>query len=252
MAARTLVPAALLGLSIAVAPACAQPAAPKPAASPTAQPQTIVLLDRSEASYRQWRHVGGGAFVRNADGSVETRGGPLGMLWYPLLPLRDVVVDLQWRDAAPRCCSNSGVFVRFPDPEAPGLSLPCEVGPAKTRPEWVAIYCGHEIQINDGTRDPQRTGSIYGFKPAVRSSVRPRGSWNDLSIRITGNGDYTVTVTQNGRVLNTFRNSPGQQSMRRGDPPTDDRQFPVGYLGLQNHDAGDVVQFRDITATVSG
>jgi hypothetical protein len=255
----TLLVAALLALSAATAPACAHTASPvssrASAGATTSQPPPIVLLDRTEASFRRWRHVGGGAFVRNADGSIETKNGPLGMLWYPDLPLRDVVVHLQWRDMAARCCSNSGVFVRFPDPESPtGPSpvLPCRRGPAANRPEWVAIYCGQEVQINDGDRDPQKTGSIYNFKPVRRSSSPSgmRGTWNDLSIEINGNGDYTVTVTANGRVINTFTNSPGQQPMRRGDPSTDDRQFAVGYLGLQNHEPGDVVQFRDITATL--
>jgi hypothetical protein len=214
----------------------------------------LPLLDRSQESFARWRHVGGGAFVRNPDGSVETRGGPLGMLWYPDLLMRDVVVRLQWRDVAPRCCSNSGVFVRFPDPEVttstPTSLLPCQQGPAATRPEWVAIFCGQEVQIDDGGSDPQRTGSVYGFKLAGPTAHRILGAWNDLSIEITGNGDYTVTVTENGRVINTFRNSPGQRSRRAGDPATDDRQFAVGYVGLQNHAAGDVIQFRDVTATL--
>src|SRR5205814_462269 len=131
----TVLPAALLVLSLSVAPACAQATSRTAAGTPSAQPPSVSLLDRSEASFQRWRHVGGGAFVRNADGSIETRGGPLGMLWYPLLPLRDVTIHLQWRDAAPRCCSNSGVFVRFPDPEAatsgPSL-LPCQTGLAQS------------------------------------------------------------------------------------------------------------------------
>ena len=215
---------------------------------------SVALLDRTLASYHRWRHIGPGEVVRLADGSVETRGGPLGVLWYPDQVLRDVAVTMQWRDAkTDGCCSNAGVFVRFPDPER-AVAVPrttvlaCQQSPALVLAEWVPISCGQEVQINDGTEDPQATGSIYNFKSLARDQARvtPQGTWNDYEIRLTGGGSYTVVVLRRGRVINAFRNSPGQSAARDGDPPTDARQFAAGYLGLQNHLDGDVVQFRNI------
>jgi hypothetical protein len=217
----------------------------------------IPLLDRTEASFRVWRHVGGGEFVRLPDGSVEGRG-QLGMLWYPLRAWGDVVVRLQWRSAGTgTCCANSGVFLRFPDPEqaVASPSRPqhrCQVGSARSQPAWVAIFCGHEVQLNDGADDPQATGSIYNFKPvpAADAGATRNGVWNDLEIRITGAGDYAIVVLRNGTVINRFHNAPGQVASRRGDPGTRDRQFTTGYLGLQNHDGPDVIQFRDVRVQV--
>jgi hypothetical protein len=211
-----------------------------------------VLFDGTQTSFDRWRHVGPGSFVLMPDGSMQTEGG-LGMLWYPVEEFRNISLELEWRDArTDSCCSNSGVFLRFPDPEeavtAPHVPYECQVGPALTQAEWVAIYCGHEFQINDGTADPQATGSVYNFKERDLEQARPneQGDWNAYEIRTEGAGDYEVTIVRNGELINLWANTPGQQAARPGDPPTDDRQWPRGYVGLQNHGASDIVEFRNV------
>jgi hypothetical protein len=134
-----------------------------------------------------------------------------------------------------------------------GSRLPCQQGVgtpviAAVRPEWVAVTCGHEVQINDGDTDAQKTGSIYNFRSLATSTAGPR-PWNDYEVRITGGPSYRVVVLRNGRVLNNWVNKPGQQASRPGDPATDDRQFATGYVGLQNHGVGDVIAYRDVTVT---
>lgn len=198
----------------------------------------VAILDRTPASFGRWRHDGPGTFVRNPDGSIRTVGG-LGMLWYPRA-FGDIALHLQWRDVGGG--SNSGVLIRFPR----GATLPCARG--DTRPEWVAIDCGHEVQINDGSLDEQKTGSVYGFAPLTTSTPGP-GPWNDYEIRVTGGPSYRVVVLRNGTLLNDWVNRPGQAASRPGDPPTDQRQLPSGYVGLQNHSDGDVIAFRDVTVT---
>ncbi|MEK8225464.1 family 16 glycoside hydrolase [Oerskovia sp. M15] len=54
------------------------------------------------------------------------------------------------------------------------------------------------------------------------------------------------TIIRNGVVINEFENTPGQESSRAGDPPTDLRQFDRGFIGLQNHGNADLIEFRDI------
>jgi hypothetical protein len=248
---------AVLGCSVGQSPPDKAVAQARTTQSPVAA--EIPVLDRTEASFRLWRHVGGGEFVRLPDGSVEGRG-PLGMLWYPVREWGDVVVKLQWRSAGTgSCCANSGVFVRFPDPDKAVADPahpqhPCQVGNARTSAAWVAIFCGQEVQLNDGADDPQATGSIYNFAPVSLGHARVTrpGVWSDLEIRITGGGDYTVVVSRNGNVINRFRNRPGQAASRRGDPGTVDRQYATGFLGLQNHDGPDVVQFRDVRVQLVG
>ena len=214
-----------------------------------------VLLDRTEESFARWKQAPTGSFARLPDGSIHSIGG-LGLLWYPEQAFGDVAFQLQWRDARPEVTgdSNSGVFVRFPNPDetvarAVEERLPCQVGSGTTQPAWAAVMCGQEIQVNDAADgDPQKTGSVYNFKPLTLDLARPnvQGQWNDYEIRTIGGGDYLVEVIRNGEIINRWRNAPGQKAARAGDPPTDLRQFARGYIGLQNHGFGDHVQFRDV------
>src|SRR3954454_23745893 len=77
---------------------------------------------------------------------------------------------------------------------------------------WIAVNCGHEVQINDspdgGGNDPRKTGSIYGFADlnSAQSQPTPAGVWNDLEIRVVG---QHYTVTRNGVVINEYENVPG-------------------------------------------
>ncbi|AJE43219.1 DUF1080 domain-containing protein [Streptomyces nodosus] len=208
------------------------------------------LFDGTAASLADWRQAGAGTFSLLSDGTLRSSGG-MGMLWYAERELGDFSVRLQFRDAAPdNGNANSGVFIRFPDPRTPLADRPdgsCgTVGSARTAPEWVAIYCGQEIQIYDGAGgEVQKTGSVYNFKPLDldKAGVTPKGQWNDYEIRAVG---QHYTIIRNGVVINEFDNTPGKSSSRAGDPPTDLRQFLKGYVGLQNHSDNDLIEFRDI------
>jgi glucose/arabinose dehydrogenase len=208
------------------------------------------IFDGTAESLRGWVMAPSGQFVLQPDGLLRTEGG-LGMLYYAARQYGDFSLRLQFRDMAPgQARSNSGVFARFPDPRIPLDQRPpgsCgTVGSARTSPAWVAIYCGHEIQIYDGdTGEPQKTGSIYNFDPVpiAGAGATPKGQWNDYEIRVVG---QHYTIIRNGVVINEFDNTPGKQSSRAGDPPTDLRQFASGFIGLQNHGTNDVVDFRNI------
>ncbi|MGH2712220.1 MAG: 3-keto-disaccharide hydrolase [Actinomycetota bacterium] len=216
-----------------------------------------VLFDGTQASLDRWRQAGPGSFRLLPDGTILSQGG-LGMLWYPGKEYGDAVFKLEFRDAKPGTgdtgSSNSGVFIRFPQPDEavalpPEERYPCQVGSGQSQPAWAAIYCGHEIQLFDGVGgDAQKTGSVYNFKPLNRTQAMPtmQGDWNTYEVRTVGGGDYSVTVTRNGQVINEWKNSPGQNSSRAGDPPTDLRQFASGFFGIQNHGSSDYMQFRNI------
>lgn len=215
---------------------------------------TETLFDGTQASLDQWEMAGPGEFRLLPDGSMVTTGG-MGMLWYPV-EYGDIVLDLQFKVASPVLAgSNAGVFVRFPEPEATAARdaadrYACQRGSSETDPVWVAVHCGHEIQVNDGDSDPQKTGSVYNFAPVGEvTAAAGTGEWNDYQIRIEGGGDYEVVVTRNGQEINRWTNTPDQQPARQGDPGTTERQFATGYIGLQNHGWADWVQFRDVTVT---
>ena len=111
---------------------------------------------------------------------------------------------------------NPSVFVRFPDPG---------------RDPWVAVERGYEIQINDDpARDPQTTAAVYGTQAPAGSASRPSGEWNHFRIRAVGR-EYTVWL--NDVLVNHFVSA-------------DQRRGIEGHVGLQNHDADSVVDFRAI------
>lgn len=200
------------------------------------------ILDGSADSFAKWQQVGGGSFAPNGDGSITsgtTKDG-LGMLWFPERKYGDFSLKLQWRDDAPGTGNaNSGVCVRFPW---------VHDHPEESRPEWVAIKYGHEVQVLDRPDgDMYKTGSVYGFDRVglAGAGVTQKGTWNDYEIRVV---DQHYSVYRNGVLINEFDNIGGQDFSppRSDDPGTDGRRFASGYLGLQVHGTTDVVSYRDI------
>ncbi|MEU9171020.1 family 16 glycoside hydrolase [Streptomyces sp. NPDC048420] len=200
------------------------------------------ILDGSADSFAKWQQVGGGSFAPNGDGSITsgtTKAG-LGMLWFPERKYGDFSLKLQWRDDAPGTGNaNSGVFVRFPW---------VHDHPEESRPEWVAIKYGHEVQVLDRPDgDMYKTGSVYGFDRVglAGAGVTQKGTWNDYEIRVV---DQHYSVYRNGVLINEFDNIGGQDfyPARSDDPGTDGRRFASGYVGLQVHGTTDVVSYRDI------
>lgn len=200
------------------------------------------LFDGTKKSFDAWQHVGGGAFGLNGDGTMTSSStvDGMGMLWFPRRTYDDFSLKLQFRDDAPGTGNaNSGVFVRFPD---------VNDHPEESRPEWVAIKYGHEVQINDRPDgDMYKTGSIYGFDRVGLggAGVTPKGSWNDYEIRVVG---QHYSIYRNGVLINEFENAGGQDFTppRADDPGTDGRRFASGYIGLQTHSTSDVVSYRNI------
>jgi hypothetical protein len=216
-----------------------------------------VLFDGSAASLRNWQQAGTGSFALTDERTLRTVGG-LGMLWYAAREFGDAALRLQWREARPDGVhSNGGVFARFPGP-SPVRACDVLLPPALTDVAWHAVACGHELQINDGDIDPQRTGSVYAFRPlGPEDSPRaPFGEWNDFEVRTVGGGAYELSVVRNGTVVNRFVNTPGQspatpEAIAAGQPRvvypgTDVKQFARGFFGLQNHGDADVIDYRDV------
>jgi hypothetical protein len=215
-----------------------------------------VIFDGSRACLKRWRYAGGSTITLQRDGTLRTGPGPenLGVLWYAARPYGDFSLRLQFRDDAPAGNrANSGVQVRFPAPRPPVPGCPTTfngVPQATNGAAWVAVNCGHEIQINDspdgGTNDPRKTGSIYGFADLNGTQSRPTraGVWNDLEIKVVG---QHYTVIRNGVVINEYENVPGVAFPGRPNDPGSSSRGLVGYLGLQSHGGpNDIVSFRNI------
>jgi hypothetical protein len=157
-----------------------------------------------------WSMAGPGEFVVE-DGSLKATGG-MGLLWYSAESFGDFELRLEWM--VEEKDDNSGIFVRFPDPgDDP----------------WVAVNHGYEIQICDAAGDKHNTGSVYSFQGPSSVPTRPAGEWNEYSIQVVGQR-YTIRI--NGELVNEYD---GERTLE-------------GYVGLQNHDDGSPVRYRNIRA----
>ncbi len=206
------------------------------------------IFDGSAASLAQWKQAPNGHFELMNDGSGGiTPVDGLGMLWYPKV-YSDYRLKLQFREGrTDGDHSNGGVFIRFPNIEQEPRAYPC-AEQAGTDDAWVAIYCGYEIQLYDGTgTETRKTGSIYTFDNNDIDHIgpaKPVGQWEDYEIEVRG---MHFTIRRNGEVIKEFENSPGKESDRGGDPTSTDRQFTEGYIGLQNHSLADLMQYRNVS-----
>ncbi|GAA2899512.1 hypothetical protein GCM10010517_65050 [Streptosporangium fragile] len=161
-----------------------------------------------------WAQAGPGSFA-NADATLTSQGG-MGLFWYKAKEYASYSLKLDWKMAGD---DNSGVFIGFPESEDP----------------WSAVNNGYEIQI-DATDSPDKTtGAVYGFKSADLAArdaaLNPPGQWNTYELRVEGE---RLQVFLNGVKINDFTNTDPARSLKQG------------YVGLQNHGAGDEVSFRNI------
>jgi hypothetical protein len=211
------------------------------------------IFDGTPASLGQWVQAAEGGFELLGDGSggiSPTPSQSLGMLWYPVKQFGDFRLKLEFREGrTDGGHSNGGVFVRFPDPRIPLADRKdqcARTGAAQTNQAWVAVFCGHEIQLYDGQGGEHRkTGSVYTFDNNTIDQIgdpRPLGEWNDYEIEVRG---QSYRIFRNGKLINEYENSPDKTS-DRGDPSAALRQFAQGYIGLQNHGGPDRMQYRNV------
>jgi choline dehydrogenase-like flavoprotein len=175
-----------------------------------------------------WRMAGRGDFIV-VDGTLESvPGNDIGMSWCTTPMPPDYALRLEWLRW--RQDDNSGVFVRFPNPDGKGYNNTAYVG----------VNFGFEVQIDELARpdglDIHRTGAIYnepGQTPTLQTA-RPPGEWNEFEIRVQG---QSYTVLLNGAQVTQFQNPHAD----RGLPST---PGSPSFVGLQAHTGR--VAFRNI------
>jgi hypothetical protein len=158
-----------------------------------------------------WKMAGDGRFVIvESDIALQSdKGG--GLLWYAEKEYKNFILKLEWKVSDE--CDNSGVFVRFPDPD--------------DNPN-IAVREGYEVQIDSKAGDPiHQTGAIYDFAAPSRIVSKPMGQWNTMEIQAL---DQSYIVIINGEKATEFTGS----------------KMTEVYVGLQAHDDKSKVSFRYI------
>jgi 3-keto-disaccharide hydrolase len=87
---------------------------------------------------------------------------------------------------------------------------------------------GYEAQVNSTHQDPVRTGSLYNFAPVYQQLVPP-DAW--FSQRIIAVGNHII-IEVNGKKVVDYVDAKNTYS--------------AGYLALQQHNKGSVVQFNNL------
>jgi hypothetical protein len=211
-----------------------------------------------------WTQVGWGGFVVE-DGSLKTapdeRG--LGMLLYNKEKFGDCQIRVVFKPTRPQ--SNSGVFVRLDDGMLRHLdekAFAAKRDPAgkltdesmkgmqeaseKQLGPWYAVHHGYEVQIAEGGDEYHRTGAVYSLAPAAALPPRAADGWRTMVITLKGEH---VDVDLDGQHMSSFdassKNVPPRKQWH--EPDRTSRRPTHGYIGLQNHDPGDIVYFKEVS-----
>jgi len=187
------------------------------------------------ASTANWQMAGQGdvgTFIRVDDVLEAVPGSELGLYWNTMPMPPNFLLRLDWLRT--RDDDNSGVFVRFPDPNS---------RPDYFNKHWVAVDYGFEVQIDEfGQPDGQaihKTGAFYdqAGQTLSQSAAKPIGQWNSFEIKVV-NQQYTARL--NGSQMASFAFVVGSDTAHPERGLTNTPRF----IGLQAHTGR--VQFRRV------
>lgn len=233
-------------------------------AEPKADPEWRVLPLITDGKVNaDWSHTGWGGFVVD-NGALRTEcdAKGLGLLVYKKEKFGNCRIRVVYKSKDEK--SNAGVYVRIADGIIDTLGKPgtaferdaagkitgksMEAMKASAEREegpWYAVHNGYEVQIADGGDPWHRTGAIYSLAP---SSFAPKtkGEWRTMIITLT---DGKILVDLDGVRVSTFDPAASGLPERKQwhEPKREPKRPEPGYLGLQNHDPGDVVWFKEVS-----
>jgi hypothetical protein len=206
-----------------------------------------VILDGKNPEPAGWKHVGAGALVLE-DGAWKTIGSPdgLGLFTYTREKLGDCQIRVVFKTDEP--ADNGGVYIRIADDPEGKLTTPltkdaeadseAEIGP------WWAVHNGYEVQIHEGGDPAHRTGSIYSLAESGPLPPRPADGWRTLLITLDG---PKVTVSVDGEPISQYDSTaPAPDRKQWYEPKRGPKRPEAGFIGLQNHDPGDDVYYKEV------
>ena len=210
-----------------------------------------------------WIHVGWGGFAVD-NGALRTECDPkgLGLLVYKKEKFGNCQIRVVYKAKDEK--SNAGVYVRLADgildrakSQGPAFDRGAKGEPspesmkrvkaAAERDEgpWFAVHHGYEVQILDSGDPLHRTGAIYSLAPAGQAKKAP-GEWQTMIITLAGE---RISVNLNGEDITSFDSASRNLRPRKEwyEPKREPKRPEVGYLGLQNHDPGDIVWYKEVS-----
>ena len=230
----------------------------------TAASWRILPLIQNGKVHSDWVHTGFGTMSVDDDAlrtDCDPRG--LGLLVYQKEKLGDCQIRVVFKSKDAR--SNAGVYIRIDDgmlehvkdkvPAASrtadgsltseGLKAMQEASEKALGP-WYAVHHGFEVQIADAGDEWHRTGAIYSLAKASELPPRPADGWRTMIITLHGE---RVLVDVDGKRVTEFDASAKDLPNRTAwhEPKRETKRPTVGYIGLQNHDPGDVVWFQEVS-----
>lgn len=87
---------------------------------------------------------------------------------------------------------------------------------------------GYEAQVENTSPDPQKTGSLYGIARVTEQLIQDDTWWTQ---HIIAHGNHIV-IKVNGKTVT--------------DTVDDRNRYTKGYLALQQHNPGSIVQYRNL------
>jgi hypothetical protein len=211
-----------------------------------------------------WVHIGFGKFIVD-DAALRTDPDPkgLGLLVYKKEKLGNCQIRVVFKTKEAK--SNSGFYVRLNDGilkqvNNPGAAFDRDASGKISDPSmkkvqesaekeegiWYGVHQGFEVQIA-GSGDPTHgTGAIYSLAPAAGGPKDASTGWKTMIITLDGN---KILVDYEGQRVTTFDSSapnlPPQKIWH--EPKRENKRPQKGYIGLQTHDPGDIVWFKEIS-----
>ena len=213
---------------------------------------------------KNWAHIGWGGFaVVNGSLRTECDQKGMGLLLYKKERFGNCQIRVVYKCKDAK--SNSGVFVRIDDAilkrldnkaiavgrNKDGGLLEGSIEKLKESSEkelgaWYPVHHGYEVQICDASDEWHRTGAIYSLAKAASLPNQRSTDWKTMVITLKGN---LVLVDIDGKRITTF--DPDSADAPRGrkwfEPKREPKRPKSGYVGLQNHDPGDVVYFKEVS-----
>ena len=87
---------------------------------------------------------------------------------------------------------------------------------------------GYEAQVENTSPDPQKTGSLYGFSKVLEQLI-PDDTWWTQDVTADGNH---IVIKVNDKIVTDFVDTKNT--------------YTKGYLALQQHNQGSVVEYRNL------